>query len=57
MHQADGKAVCFLIGIVSVMTRPYPVRCGKSPPVVSNGGSGRLTIRPIIESASIEIVA
>jgi hypothetical protein len=36
-----GLADQFLLGIVSVMTRPNPVRCGKSRPVVRRGGSGR----------------
>jgi hypothetical protein len=37
-----GKPICFLLEIVSVMTRLAPVRCGKSRPVVSKRGVGAL---------------
>jgi hypothetical protein len=42
MHPPGGKPLRSLIGIGSVMTRPRPVRCGKSRRVASNGASGRL---------------
>ena len=43
---------CFLIGIVSVMTRLAPVRCGKSRPVVSKRRVGALTLRRLWDFSS-----
>jgi hypothetical protein len=57
MHQPGGKPICFLLGIVSVMTRPWPVRCGKSRPVVSKRRVGALLDAHGIWRASNEIVA
>jgi hypothetical protein len=49
VNQPDGKPICFLIGIVSVMTRPFPVRCDKSPPGATNVGWGR-SVRQLLDS-------
>jgi hypothetical protein len=40
MHQPGGKPSNFLVGVLSVMTRPAPVRCGKSPPGVFDTSGG-----------------
>ena len=40
-RQVRRQGVGFLLRVEPVVMRPDPVRCGKSRPVATNGGSGR----------------